>query len=309
MRWFSGRDRNRPYAERIRPGAFGLLAQPVELVPSGGVLPAAPYEDDPSKWSELEWYDRQSGQPVSVTTADPVREPIQFARDMERGAIRVRTLGDVLDAYSRRPEHKSLAPDGTAATATTVGRLRRRPVRSAPSLTKLAGKEGNRLLERVTGVVVDPIEYRTEFGARVDPWPTRPPGSAGDGHEGDRCANVRQVAELDRAGAEREGDARRKAELTSAAAGYARERLSENNVSSPADDLITLAEFRPFGLGSRLCACGCGRAAPSPRSRWFSDACRKRAARQHQRPLAGAGKKIVAKRTQQAHFPRDRRWT
>jgi hypothetical protein len=34
----------------------------------------------------------------------------------------------------------------------------------------LIGKEGNRLVERVSGQVGQPSEYRNEYGARADPW-------------------------------------------------------------------------------------------------------------------------------------------
>jgi hypothetical protein len=283
IRWFDGRDRNRPYSERIRPGAFGLIAQAAELSPTRDVLPAAPYEADPAKWADLEWYDRRSGSPISVTTADPVTDPRGFARDVERGAIRIRTLGDVVDGYTRRPEYKSLAPDGTPVTATTAGRLRRRPIRSVPCLTKLAGKEGNRLLERVMGVVVDPTEYRTEFGSRADPWTelVLPVLRAIGTTEIVARTSGAWRSSIERA-LSRKVTSRRKVELRDIAATYAAERLKLDGIAPGADELVTLADFQRLGLGQRLCNCGCRRAVPSSRSRWYSDACRKRADRHSQ---------------------------
>jgi hypothetical protein len=107
-----------------------------------------------------------------VTTTDPVSDPERLAHELAAGSVRVRTLGDVLHDYARRAEHKSLAPDGTPVTGTTAGQLRTRPVESHPALTTLTGKEGNRLLERLSGEVADPTEYRSDLGPREDPWPT-----------------------------------------------------------------------------------------------------------------------------------------
>ena len=55
-------------------------------------------------------------------------------------------MGRVLGRYVRRPEHKSLAPDGSAASPDTRGLLRRRPVRARPTGTMLIGKEARPLL-------------------------------------------------------------------------------------------------------------------------------------------------------------------
>jgi Transmembrane secretion effector len=89
---------------------------------------------------------------------------------LARGDVAIKTVGDILSQYGRRPEHKSLAPDGARAGADTVGLLNRRPVRSAPLETELIGKEGNKLDERLTGEVLEQAEYQTSYGRRVDPW-------------------------------------------------------------------------------------------------------------------------------------------
>jgi hypothetical protein len=57
-------------------------------------------------------------------------------------------MGRVLGRYIRRPEHKSLAPDGGPAGPDTVGLPRRRPVHGHPDSTMLIGKEGNQLVEQ-----------------------------------------------------------------------------------------------------------------------------------------------------------------
>lgn len=81
------------------------------------------------------------------------------------GSCRPRTKSAAI-----RPEHKSLAPDGKPAGPDTVGLLRRRPVHGHPDSTRLIGKEGNQLVERVSGQVESSGEYRNEYGTRTDPW-------------------------------------------------------------------------------------------------------------------------------------------
>jgi hypothetical protein len=80
------------------------------------------------------------------------------------------TMRDVTGWYRLRPEHKSLSPNGTHAGNETIGKLRRRPILSAPVLTDLIGKESNRLLERLTGEVMDSDEYGTRYGERASRW-------------------------------------------------------------------------------------------------------------------------------------------
>ena len=87
-----------------------------------------------------------------------------------RGDVAIKTIADVVSQYRRRPEHKSLAPDGTPAGEETVGLLRRRPVRGTPVETELIGKEGTKLEERLSGEVFEQAEYQTSYGPRVDPW-------------------------------------------------------------------------------------------------------------------------------------------
>lgn len=148
--WFAGRDEALPPAERMRPGSFGLVAQVHGFLSnlSERRHPAAPYERVSEHWAELHWYDRISGKPIRLTTADPALEPDQFVADYERAAVRVKSMRDVLGSYARRPEFKSLAPNGALTDGATHGLLRRRPIESLPVLTTLSGKEGNKLHER-----------------------------------------------------------------------------------------------------------------------------------------------------------------
>ncbi|MFH1329807.1 MAG: hypothetical protein ABIJ48_04020 [Actinomycetota bacterium] len=171
-RWFSGYNDEQPRDTQIRPGSFGLIAHPVGLTSTigGGAQPAAPYESDPQRWPHLEWYDRRTGKPVKVTTLSPHPDPEAFAHALSRGDVRISTLGDILANYRHRPEHKSLAPNGAPCDQQTVGLLGRRPIESAPALTDLIGKEGNRLIERLTGEITQPADYRTDYGVRADRW-------------------------------------------------------------------------------------------------------------------------------------------
>ena len=122
----------------------------------------------PKNLDTRHWYDRTTGQPIQITTADP-HDPL-FNQHLGEGRIRVKTLGDVLAEFRLRPEHKSLAPDGAPATSRTKGLLQRRPIESAPVLTDLIGKEGNELDERGSGVIIDPDDYRSQYGNRGDRW-------------------------------------------------------------------------------------------------------------------------------------------
>jgi len=160
LRWFSGMNDGHVYPDQVKPANFVLLAHPDPLDPSGA-LPVAPYESDASKWQGLPWIDRRTGQPVKVTT-DP------FDGTRRPGTVRVRTYRDVLASYLAHPEAKSLGPDGEPVTSRTVGLLRRRPVEGLRPTTYI-GKEGNKLDDRLSGLVTDPADYRSQY---VDPTHT-----------------------------------------------------------------------------------------------------------------------------------------
>jgi hypothetical protein len=171
--WFAGFDDSVPADERIRPGTFGLLGHPLGLITgTSQARPARSYEPDPARWEHGSWYDRRTGGEIAVTTSSPTEDPERFSSVLASGAVRLQTLYDVLARYRLHPEHKSLAPDGTWADEATWGLMQRRPVSSAPVLTDLSGKEGNKIIERLTGEVADAGEYRTDYGTRADRWRT-----------------------------------------------------------------------------------------------------------------------------------------
>jgi hypothetical protein len=160
LRWFSGMNQGHPYSEQVKPANFLLLAHPDPMDPSGA-LPIAPYESDASKWLDLAWIDRRSGEPVTVTTE-------RSDGNFRPRTVRVRTYEDVLDGYVRHPESKSLGPAGEPVSARTAGLLRRRPVEAIPPVGYI-GKEGNKLDDRLSGLVTNPDEYRSQY---VDPAQT-----------------------------------------------------------------------------------------------------------------------------------------
>jgi len=157
----------------VRPGGFGLIAHVNEAFGKHDVLLVAPYETDADKWPHLDWRDAHTGQPVRIITAEMrLQNPERFARALQRGDTVINTLGDVLGNYLRRPEHKSLAPDGQRCGPDTTGLLQRRPIESAPALTDLIGKESNKLSDRLAGAARDVNEYQSAYGARDPRWET-----------------------------------------------------------------------------------------------------------------------------------------
>jgi len=179
--WFRQPADGGPTPGKPRPFGFGLLGHVDNLAanlvnPFTGdtvrAYPAAGYDRSPGNWPGLDWYDRHSGQPITTANAEHLGEnPRLLAETLMRGVVPMRTVGSILRTYSDRPEHKSLQPDGHSAQGRSSGQMCRRPLQSAPVLTTLTGKEGNHLLERVTGILTDPEDYRTRYGSLdVERW-------------------------------------------------------------------------------------------------------------------------------------------
>lgn len=256
----------------------------------GRLLPAAPFEDDAARWPDIAWYNRLTGGCVRVSAIDPAGDPAGLERALAHDVIPVRTLGDVVSAYDLRPEHKSLAPNGSPAGARTTGLLRRRAIRSSPALTRLSGKEGNKLLQRAIGETTEPSDYRTEFGEREDPWnalvvPTLKRMGAVEVVNWTHVTWRRSIERILRDG-HRPKSALRERTFVAVALGFARDRLGD---ASREDGLAALADYLALpelALG-RLCNCGCGQPARSPRALWCSEAHRKRAGRRQRESSPG----------------------
>jgi hypothetical protein len=195
---------------------------------------------------------------------------------------------NLLRRYETRPEHKSLAPDGSPTTGRTRGLLRRRPVSSTPALTHLAGKEGNKLLERITGEVTRPEEYRSDYGTREDVWPLVVAVLRMMGRE-----EAARLAKLDPSTvwrAMQDGRGRRRlptrSKLIAAGTAFARDELRRRGLSPSVDPATVLSQLLAAGFAAsppRLCECGCERELVDRQKRWHSKACRQRALRRLRR--------------------------
>jgi hypothetical protein len=281
--WFSGYNAARPREDRIRPGGFGLLAHPVGFLGplARGALPAAPYDSDPRRWPKLPWYDRKDGSPVRVTTMERLDEPELRELVLVRGDVVINSLGDIIRRYRLRPEHKSLAPDGSPVMGDTTGLLRRRPIESAPILTDLTGKEANKLIERLTGEVTDLPDYRTDYGTRADRWRTlvvpilqRMGASAVAKRTGkSRRAVERAIREKNPT----DPHSFTKALYIRAAAEWAAESLRALGIEPARHPLGSLyCYWRKTSISLPMCMCGCGLPLPPAHRKWYSDAHRKR---------------------------------
>jgi len=249
-------------------------------------LPAAPFEREAERWPQLEWYDQATGKPLEVITAEARDQPERFAHALTSGAVVIDTLTNVLGRYTRRPEHKSRAPDGGVAASTTTGLLQRRPIHASPATTLLTGKEGTKLIERLTGEVTDKGEYRNDYGSRGDPWDQLILPVLKDMGAANLIAHGIPSATAYRALSEpRRPRPATRSRLQAAAATFATERLTERDLATPSGDLETLAthqtERERRGETTRRCL-WCGQ--PMPRgaradARYHTDAWRQAAGR------------------------------
>ncbi len=254
--WFQLLDTGGHTPGKPRPFGFGLLGH---LDPFAAALvdnyPAAPYAKDPHQWPNLPWYDRRTGQPISTTNAATLgHDPQRLADHLAAGTVPLRTLGQILQTYGDRPEHKSLSPDGTPAGPRTHGQLRRRPLRSAPPLTALIGKEGNRLLERATGEITDPADYRTTYAnPDTDRWPqlvlpvlTAIRNAHGTKHIAEQVGiSDRQVRKwLTGQAQPHSGATRHRQKAKQLAVDWATQQLQSEGMKAPADPSATLYAYK-----------------------------------------------------------------
>lgn len=246
-----------------RPFGFGLIGH-VSPLATGLVhaRPAAAYSSEPHAWPQLPWYDRHTGERLTVESADAIaNDPQHLAAALTGGSVPVQSIADVLRTYSSRPEHKSLGPSGDAASHDTVGQLRHRPLRSATPLTALIGKEGNRLLERATGELTNPDDYRTHFGSVDDEWTTlvlpvlrQMKAAMGTRELADRAGvSDRQVRNWlsgrDKPHAGASGNRQR---VTQVAASWAADQLRSRQRVVPTDPIATLYAQLSHGGGDQL---------------------------------------------------------
>lgn len=158
---FTRWNRGKPWSRQIKPFNFILVAtldpfgRPEHTAPERFRL-IAPYTRRSQDWTRLSW--RNMYDPDDSTyriTTD--RE------DLRRGAVLVKSYGQVLREYRLHPEHKFNGPDGQRCRFLTRGLLQRRVVYAAGP-AHLTGKEANKLDEVQAGLHSDLSDVVTVYG-------------------------------------------------------------------------------------------------------------------------------------------------
>jgi len=281
LRPFAAYNANRPFADQVKPFGFLLSTRPAPFGAPAGIDPQhfhliAPYETDARRWQRMKWFDLYSGREFRITTRSTETASATVAR--------VRTYADVIAAYRVHRESKSLAPDGAPCDANTAGLLRRRAVRVQRDLIRFIGKESNRLEDIEAGFVHDIDDVLTEYmDSRRDAWERLilpvlrdVPRTALMRATGMSASEIRRV--LNQRVRPRR---RRRAQLSGEAVALAREWFAACNVAAPRDDhagLVAYLEARA-SRAPRACAlCGEPIVGRSPRARYCSDSCKRKAA-------------------------------
>jgi hypothetical protein len=151
-------NQGKPYADQIKPFNFLMRPQPDHsTLPPGAEPPSlvAAYNDNPATWLTTSYLDTNdnTGTPRTITTGR--RDPA------EPHTIKVKTYGEVITSYWNHEEAKSLAPDGAPCRADTRGLLRRRRIKLVQLLH--LGKEGNKLEQREQQLVGSTADYQNTY--------------------------------------------------------------------------------------------------------------------------------------------------
>lgn len=168
MKPFDGLNAGKKYADQIKPFNFLQschiiqLGHPIETDPERFHL-VAPYESDPKKWLQADWFDQYSGERYRITTA---------GHHGTRDTARVKTYGDVLREHEFHPEAKCADANGNPCGKQTIGLLQRRHIRIEQ--IKYIGKESNSLEDVESGLVHSAHSIYTEYSdPRRDEWQTK----------------------------------------------------------------------------------------------------------------------------------------
>jgi hypothetical protein len=162
--FISGKNRQSPYIDRVKPFNFVVSAQVAPFGHPAGVNPKkcrliAPYNPEARQWLKGRWHDVHSGKSFSASTTLPPSATL----------ARVKSVGDVYDEYKIHVEAKSAGPDGNPCGPHTRGLLSRRRVYAA--YVKLIGKEANKIEEVEHEQIHDWEEVQEEyFDPKEDPW-------------------------------------------------------------------------------------------------------------------------------------------
>jgi hypothetical protein len=164
---FQSQNQGKPYAQQITPFNFLLAAHVKPFGHPAGADPEhfqlfAPFERDASKWLQLPWQDRYTGNSFRVTSN---------AESWNPTVVQVQTYRDVIEEFRFHPESKSASYLGQPCDRRARGLLRRRRVSTTPFLITHVGKESNKLEEVEARIEHDPDEVFTEYvDPRRDHW-------------------------------------------------------------------------------------------------------------------------------------------
>ncbi|MEM4298347.1 MAG: hypothetical protein QW815_08275, partial [Nitrososphaerota archaeon] len=135
MKPFRKFNKGKPYSQQIKPFSFMNVATPVPWAkPSEQFLLVAPFEPDPRRWTEMDWFDFHSGRSFRISTT----------WNASPGVCEVKTYRFFIEAFYHHPEEKRMGPDGLPCDCETRGLLTYRVVRPLSKPTNI-GKEGNNL--------------------------------------------------------------------------------------------------------------------------------------------------------------------
>lgn len=163
---FEDVNRDRPYAEQVKPFGFLLVAH---LAPGGHpsgtpgdqVALVAPYDPDPKRWAQLPW--RNIYDPTSPTyTLDTSSVFDRRGYSLAAKEISVLTYREVLRRFRVHPEPKSTDHEGRPCGRQTRGLLQRRQVRAIIPIAHI-GKEANLLDEVAVGLVAKDEDALTVY--------------------------------------------------------------------------------------------------------------------------------------------------
>jgi len=161
LRPFTRWNKHRPWADQIKPFNFLLVATLDAFGHPPGVDPArflliAPYDNNPERWTELDWRNRYDPDGPSYTiTTDKNAPP-------DPHLAGVQSYADVLHHYRMHPEHKFNGSDGQPCGRATTGVLHRRPVTLTGS-ARLIGKEANNLDDVHNGLITNLSDVLTQY--------------------------------------------------------------------------------------------------------------------------------------------------
>ncbi|QUH03823.1 hypothetical protein HUO13_26095 [Saccharopolyspora erythraea] len=143
LRSFDTLNDGKPYSERIKPANFILVghAHPIQPTYTGKVMPIAPYDPVPARWTHIEWQNKHH--PGHGFRIDTLGESEEDMLSIEAGIVYVQSYRDVLRLYAVHPEEKFAQPDGRPCTKGYRGRLVRMHVRAVG--TGYVGKESNEI--------------------------------------------------------------------------------------------------------------------------------------------------------------------